>query len=176
MQRHGNTFKRTRKDMNRIIEHDDYAEIVLYDGQCNVVGKCKIDKEDIGIVKNHKWRIDISGHVVSNINRKLVFIHRLILRPPIDKFVDHINNQPLDNRKINLRLCTNQENLYNQKIRIDNTSGYKGIHLNNKSGKWQVNINGKYMGRYFDINEAIKVRNDAEEKYHGEFRYKGGIQ
>ena len=45
---------------------------------------------------------------------------------------DHKNNQPLDNRKENLRLCTNQENAFNSSKPRNNTSGAKGVSWNKR--------------------------------------------
>ena len=87
--------------------------------------------------------------------------------------VDHINGDTLDNRKCNLRICTQADNMKNQKKHIRNTSGYKGVSWNKKSKAWEVSItqNGKrhYLGMYKDKEEAIKVRKEAEEKYFGEY-------
>ena len=55
-------------------------------------------------------------------------IHRLVMNAPKGKDVDHVNGDPLDNRKCNLRICTRSQNCQNKKLRNDSASGYKGVY------------------------------------------------
>lgn len=86
---------------------------------------------------------------------------------------DHINRNELDNRRNNLRKCTIQQNNYNRGIRSNNTSGIIGVSWSNERQKWCAAIrhNNKLyaLGRFYDKDEAIKVRLEAEKKYFGEF-------
>lgn len=84
---------------------------------------------------------------------------------------NHINGNTLDNRKQNLRLCTNAENLQNRvNIPTNNSSGIIGVHFDRSRNKWKVEIgvNGKnkYIGRYNTLEEATKARRDAELLYY----------
>lgn len=101
-------------------------------------------------------------------------LHRLIMNvtdPNI--FVDHINHNGLDNRKSNLRICTNQENIRNCITPKNNKSGYKGIYWAKDKNKWtvQITLNNKtkYIGRYEKLEDAIAARKEATKKYYGEF-------
>ena len=105
-------------------------------------------------------------------------IHRLVafnFIPNInnDKFVDHINNIKLDNTISNLRWCTNQENHLNQPIRINNTSGVKGVYWDKNRLKWvpEIKFNHKkiYLGRYDNFEDAKKARQDKAKELFGEF-------
>lgn len=86
--------------------------------------------------------------------------------------IDHINGNPSDNRLINLREVNNQENHKNMKRHKGNKSGYTGVYWNTAVNKWQayICIDGvqTYLGVFDDVEEAAKVRADAEEmaKYH----------
>ena len=77
--------------------------------------------------------------------------------------VDHINNDKLDNRLINLQIITARENTSKDKKR--GTSKYLGVNWDKVNNKWlsTIHINGKnkYLGRYTDELEAAKAYQDA---------------
>ena len=71
-----------------------------------------IDDEDYDLVKNKKWYIDMNGYAIDNIDR--VRMHRIIMDPPKNMVIDHINRNTLENRKENLRICTIAQNNKNR--------------------------------------------------------------
>ena len=90
-----------------------------------------------------------------------IFIHKLVAIAFIKKpasdgtklMVDHINNDPKDNRSINLQWITHRENSSKDKWRGSYTSKYIGVHFDKRSEKWRsgISIMGKrdHLG-YFD--------------------------
>ncbi len=167
-------IKHGKYELNEIIIHNKYAEILLYDRKCNAIDKTIIDLDDVEKVKNIKWWKNKRGYV----NSKNIMLHKFIMNCPKDKVVDHINHNPLDNRKCNLRICTQGENRFNSNIRKDNTTGYIGIVFIKKTNKYRARItkNGVTynLGHYNSLEEAIKARKEAEEKYFGEFKLQEG--
>jgi len=90
-----------------------------------------IDAEDYDRVSKYRWNYN-NGAVTTNIDlggkRTTLKLHRYILGfKKGDPIVDHKNGNPLDNRKSNLRSCTNAENLRNRGKTKNNKSGYKGV-------------------------------------------------
>jgi len=79
---------------------------------------------------------------------------------PDEMEIDHINGDATDNRLENLRLATSKQNQENTKLRADNQSGYKGVSLDKKSGKWRAYLThqGKrvHIG-FFDCPENAHV-------------------
>lgn len=77
-----------------------------------------VDIEDFNRIKNltkRAWTYDKSGYVKVRLDENVrKFIHQLVMQPPVGFSIDHINCNKLDNRKINLRLCTNAENQQNR--------------------------------------------------------------
>ena len=133
------------------------------------------DLEDYDLIKDYCWCIDAKGYVCASPNTLLM--HRVVTQCPDMLMVDHIHGKETrnDNRKSNLRICTNQQNNFNKGLRKDNTSGITGVSWNKRDKVWVVTmrLNGKsrHLGQFTNFNEAIKIRKLAEEKYFGEFSY-----
>lgn len=168
--KYGKILERTIFDPNEIIEYDDYAEIVLYNKQCEEVARTIIDLEHVDSVKDYKWHLLSNGYVY---NDKIGLLHRFIMNPPEDMVIDHKNRNPLDNRCDNLRTCTMQENNFNHSMQSNNTSGAIGVSWSKERKRWiaQIQINGKNkrIGRYKTKEEAIEARKQAEIDYFGEY-------
>ena len=163
--------------MNKYILYNDYAEIILCDKKGKEKARALIDIEDIEKVIEYTWCQQSKGYVIgNNKDNNKILIHRFILNCPKNKVVDHINLNKLDNRKSNLRICTMQENDFNKPILKNNTSNKTGVSFVKRNNCWRayININKKqiHLGYFKNIEEAIKVRKEAEEKYFREFRYK----
>lgn len=171
-QRQYGEIKRTKYDKNEIILYKNYAEIVLYNNNCNEIGRVIIDLEDVEKIKNYKWSLK-NGYAF---NTEVGLLHRFLNEYPNDMVIDHINLNKLDNRRSNLRICTYSQNNMNTKIKSSNTSGTKGVWWNAKREKWiaEIMIDNKkyYLGEFINKEEAIKTRKEAEIKYFGEFRNK----
>lgn len=105
----------------------------------------------------------------------IIYLHRSIMSPPKGLQVDHINHNTLDNRKENLRICTNLQNSTNRRKHRDNKSGYKGVHWSNYYRKWvaRIMVKGKIMHiGYFhkdDLLLAIEAYNKKELEINKEF-------
>lgn len=138
------------------------------------------DTEFLDIVKKYTWYMDHRKCVKTNIeNNKSLRLHSLILGSTKGLQIDHINHNPSDNRKANLRMVTQQENIFNNPIRKDNTSGYKGVSFNKSAKKYQATIvlNGKsyYLGIYKDKLEAAKAYNQKAMELFGEYAFLNAI-
>ena len=169
MKRTGQILFHSHKDPNEIIEYDDYAEIILYDKNNNEIARTLIDLDDIEKVSKYKWHIQ-KGYVQNSKTRYM--LHRFVMNCPDDMIVDHINRNKLDNRKSNLRICTNTENNRNMPRRSNVNSKERGVYQSSKSG-WvaRIKVNAKdiYLGTFKSIEEAIEARHKAEIEYFGEF-------
>lgn len=174
MDRHGKIL-RTMYDPNEIIILNDYAEIYIYNNKGEYIKSAIIDIEDVELCKQYKWCLTKDGYVLSYKNNTFLYLHRLLLGAKNNEYVDHINFNTLDNRKQNLRICTNAQNLqHRSKLTKINTSGYHGISFDKDKNRWQVEIQynkkRKFIGYYKNIEDAIKARRQAEDKYYGEYK------
>ena len=112
---------------------------------------------------------------MKNGKQHLIRMHRQILGLEFkDKRQgDHKNHNTLDNQRDNIRICTNQQNTTNKKIRLNATSRFKGVYWNKLAKKWhaQIGINGKHkhLG-FWKLEELAALAYDfAALKYHREF-------
>ena len=122
--------------------------------------------------KNLKWTVTKNRNKLyaqKMVNGKNIYLHRYIMNCPKGKYVDHINHNTLDNRKQNLRITTNADNLRNGEIRINNKTGVKGVYFDKERNKYvvmiKVNYKGIFLGRFDTLEEAQKIRKEAEIKY-----------
>ena len=118
-----------------------------------------VDDENFEMVGQYKWRLEIDGKRrklyygradIPDCSGKIrtVFMHRLVLGlSKGDPNVDHINHNGLDNRRSNLRLVTQGENLQNVKPHRDGSSQYRGVRWSRHRNGWraQVIVNGKHL-------------------------------
>ena len=160
----------TVKKPNEIIIKKNYAEMIIKSPKFGIF-KTILSLEDVDKIKkyNYCWWIRFDGwnyyvgtFTSKNIQtRKMLSLHRFLTDCPQGMVVDHINGNTLDNRRENLRVCTQKENVRNQhKLAKNNKSGYRYIHWHKRDKKWIVQIYHKEVFRTFVLEEAIKYRNE----------------
>lgn len=141
---------------------------VMVSNNCRFI----VDLDDADIVEEHVWWTNGSGYVETHTKGKTVKLHRLLTNAPDGKFVDHRDGNTLNNRRQNLRICTNAENNHNQKISACNKSGYKGVHQR-KSGRYRAVIRHNnrliHLGTYDTAYDAAIAYNARAIELFGEF-------
>ena len=134
--------------------------------------KFYFDLEDYELIKDYCWSTcePVQGYVriETTINNKGVNMAQLLTGK---NDIDHIDRNPMNNRRINLREATRSQQAMNRKRQSNNTSGFIGVYLNKKNNKWfstiKIDGNTKYLGSFIDKNDAIIKRLQAEVKYFG---------
>lgn len=80
--------------------------------------------------------------------------------------IDHINGDPADNRIVNLRDVTHQENMMNKRISSNNASGVNGVSWNKINEKWEAYVkisrNRFSLGHWRTLDEAKAARYAAD--------------
>lgn len=108
-----------------------------------------------------------------------VILHRLVMERVLGReltnkeFVDHINGNPLDNRRENLRVVSLLENARNKAVSRSNKAGLKGVCFHKRQKKWiaQILVNGKHiwLGTFDDPIAAHSAYIEAAEHHFGEY-------
>lgn len=120
--------------------------------------------------------VDGKGYLHVNVDGKFVRIHRLayfLHTGEVPAGIDHDNGVRFDNRFLNLRPCNQSGNSGNIGRPSHNTSGYKGVSRQARSGKWhaQIKVFGRqtYLGRDESPHVAALLYNAAAVDHFGEF-------
>lgn len=125
-----------------------------------------VDDEDVDRLSELAWWITPQGYAVAKLpaidgHRRTIGMHRYLLNDPPTAAVDHINRHKLDNRKANLRACTDAENCRNQGKRRGCSSRHRGVSWNKRKNAWQVVVREggrlKWKGYYESEDQAARV-------------------
>ncbi len=139
-------------------------------------GKVATVSDEDADLAMYKWTAHSMGYAYRQIgtkgkNQQCLLLHRVILERivgrPLQKgeCCDHINRDRSDNRRENLRLVTQQENIWNRGINKNNSSGHTGVRFFKRDQVWQarITINSKehHLGYFKAIDDAIEAYEDA---------------
>jgi len=136
-----------------------------------------VDPEDFEELSRHKWCASRKGGGMVYAMRRdrrgrTVYMHRQIVRAPKGSIVDHKNCRIWDNRRCNLRVCTQRQNQMN-KGPHGGSSGYVGVYP--RDDRWEAGITSRgkhyHLGRFDDPVEAAKARDRKAYELHGPFAY-----
>lgn len=90
-----------------------------------------------------------------------------------EEYIDHRNGNKRDNRLENLRQATVSQNMCNQKVSAICTTGYKGVSLIGRTGRYRatigINSKTKHLGSFDTAQEAHEAYCAAAALLHGEF-------
>lgn len=142
-----------------------------------------VDQDDLELVSVYTWYLSISprknhAHVfyaaasIRKPKRAKLFMHRVILSLTDPKIqVDHKNHDGLDNTRINLRICSAQQNQHN--LRGYGSSGLKGVSWHKAAGRYVAQImigdKHKYLGLFDSAEDAHDAYVSAAKAAFGEF-------
>lgn len=141
-----------------IVDASDYQALSAF--------KWFANREGISVYACRKVRLE-SG------KQTTIRMHRSILEAKGDQIVDHANHDGLDNRRVNLRICSYVENGRNKRPRRGASSQYLGVLWDKKRKMWRAMIEvagrGKHQG-FFDCEvSAARAYDAAARLYFGEF-------
>ncbi|MDU3912040.1 HNH endonuclease [Kluyvera ascorbata] len=158
---------------------DRILELVSYDKMTGIfVRKKKTNRNQV--IGERVGTLTSEGYLVIQIDKERFYAHRLayyLLTGEQPAVVDHENGNRIDNREINLRGASRCQNVYNAEKTKRNKSGHKNVHWNNRSNKWDVQINADkrsfWGGSFSSLDEAVRECKSLRMKLHGEFANHG---
>ena len=138
-----------------------------------------VDDDDFERLNCHKWHLSSQGYARrfdgGRKKQSCIYMHRVIINTPNNLLTDHINGNKLDNRKSNLRVCNNSQNVANRSLMRNNTSGLVGVSYTNKNktNPWvaKIKIDNKriHIGYFRSKKEAHAAYSAISKIAKGEF-------
>ncbi len=124
-----------------------------------------IDTADLPAVDVASWTLDGNGYAFAKVAGRVWLMHTYLLEVPRGVEVDHINQDPLDNRRSNLRAVTRTQNAANRRSAKNSSSRFKGVSW--IANGWQVSIQvggeAVYLGRFNDEVQAARTYDAAAQ-------------
>lgn len=153
---------------------DGFVEVPLSRGKVAIV-----DADDAGGILKYNWQAIATrsgkGFYARRVDEespyrdKRIMMHRQIMAAPRGMLVDHIDRNGLNNRRSNLRLCSNAENTRNRSLYRNNSTGFKGVYTNKDCKDWIAAIRGRYLGLYPSAELAARAYDTAALQAYGKF-------
>jgi hypothetical protein len=133
----------------------------LYDRAGDIRGFTALDEIDYRETVRRRWHISQpGGYPLCAVGVRL-FLHNAIMRPPREMEVDHVDRNPRNNRRSNLRVCTHAQNLQNRGSVPNSLSRFRGVTFDRRRGRWVAKhkLNGRThnLGRFHTEEEAAEA-------------------
>lgn len=160
-----------------MLSYEEVAKLFTYDRETGVLYWRIRDRNTI----RHKYVAGSinggkkGGYLRVRIKGKTYQGHRIIMmlcfgHIPENAEIDHINHVRDDNRLVNLRFVTREENLKNRSVSSNSTTGITGVYFNKSQNKFiaQIKVNNlwHYLGCYTTLEEAAAARAEANLKFN----------
>lgn len=164
---------RARK-ANEFFLKDDYA-IIMVGTKLGAMIEVLIDLDDVELCKQYYWSGQYSNtvkdyYIQGYKDGKTVRLHRLVTNCPDGLVVDHVRHQTRDNRKSQLRVCTQLTNMQNvRRSKDNNKNGHIGLSWVAGCKKWTTKFTREKksynLGVYRAKNMALFMRHFFELQY-----------
>lgn len=165
------------KRVRQCFERDGVGVVPLSQGY-----EALVDIEDLPALAAYNWSVTRSlkkgGAYAQRLTprdssgkQRALKMHRVLMSPGPGLVVDHINGNGLDNRRENLRVCAQRDNMKNQAPHRTNKLGIKGVSVYRNRFVAKIRVDGKtiFIGSFPTANEAAAAYRQAANEFHGQF-------
>ena len=147
--------------------------IEIFNKDKEKVAETIVDEEDYYDLIQYSWCCN-GNYIIGKVgNKRGVALHRYVMKYDGKDYIDHIDRNPLNNKKDNLRLTTPKQNNLNKSSRNGSTSQFVGVHFDKTALKWisRITIDGKQknLGRFDNEENAAMARDIATKEHYGDF-------
>ena len=156
-----------------LIDTEDLPKLIEFDASWFLSWSKSSKKNYISAMKFD--RVDENGKT----KYKSYYLERFVTDAPPKTHVDHEDQDPLNNRKYNLRVTSVENNIKHRKSKnSNNSSGFRNVFWDSTDKRWlvtlQVNKKSKCFGRFKleDLDKAGALAEEMRNKYYGEFKGK----
>jgi hypothetical protein len=144
--------------------------VPLTHGKVALIDECDVEK-----VSTRRWQACLYAgrlwYSKATFNGKYKYMHRLILGDTNGLDIDHINRNPLDNRRSNLRVATTSQNCANSRVYKNKLCKFRGVSP--KHGKYIARIRKDYklvnLGLFCTAEDAARAYDSAAKSMFGQF-------
>lgn len=141
-----------------------------------------VSDEEFSVLSAFRWHRHTAGYAYRAVKKAgkqtNYLMHRDVLGAKSGQIVDHINGDPLDNRRQNLRFATHSQNCMNAAA-IRKTSDFRGVSWHSCRKKWRAVIKrdgrAKHIGYFASETQAAAAYDRAAAVMHGEFARTNGV-
>lgn len=135
-----------------------------------------IDEADVSLIAGRKWRAvgksphiyAVTGHVYVPTGAREIYMHRLITDARENEVVDHVDDNGLNNRRGNLRVCTHGENVTRGRLNKSRT-GFRGVQPQTLGPNFTATIAGIHLGSFTSAEAAAEAYDKAAIQRFGQF-------
>lgn len=154
-------------DCTRIIQESDHYRYYCING-----GSFTFSEQDLDLVKQYRWYISNGYPATRSNGGAFLRLTRLLLDLEEEYDVDHIDGNPLNNVRENLRVASHPDNMKNVKLRRTTKTGFKGVSFSSAKGKYKAQIQCNithHLGYFNNPEEAARAYDRAARFYFGEY-------
>jgi len=147
-------------------------------GKRCISGFALVDDKDYEELNKYRWSVKTGDYIFRYISgsknpKRYITMHQQIMGIPYPNLIDHIDRNPYNNQRNNLRIADRIQNGYNRKTPSSSSSGFKGVYWNKIRKSWRAHIKVSrrniHLGYFADKKDAARAYNKAASRFHGAF-------